>query len=458
MSKKSFIDTVEVKTPCNENWNDMRGNDVVRFCSHCAKDVNNLSEMTRKQAMRLVAASGGNLCVRYRIDPAAQRPVFVNQFTQIARRAPRVAAGVLGASITLAAHAYTQDSRPGTPVTDVSVVESATDRTAKPVGYKLSGTILDPNQAVIPGVDVSLASVNTASSAVTKTDENGVFGFENLPPGRYRIEAKSAGFDDRAKEIEIGEKDESVSIEMGVSAAASVVTINGGGIGDTRQFATMGVVAFSVTRHYTPLDAAIAADDVEAARGLIIRGANVNLKQKGDGTTPLSLAVEYGNVEMVEMLLTFRAKVNSRDSSKQTPIMSLDEDATPELARLLIRYGAKLNIVDTEGVTPLIKLAGTVNSEVLETLIRSGAEVNAASKEGHTALMAAAEANDLKSVRILLESGARVNAKNDEGETALDLTTDDEVEKLLETYGGVSGSPEEAEADDDSVEPTNQAR
>jgi hypothetical protein len=306
-----------------------------------------------------------------------------------------------------------------------------------------AGTITDQNQAVIPGVELSLVSVNASMSALTKTDENGSFRFDNLAPGRYRIEAKAIGFDDRVKEIEIGERDEFVRIELGISAAPSIVTVNGSGDRETRQVVTMGAVAVSVTRHYTPLDAAVAADDVEAARGLIIRGANVNLKQKGDGTTPLFLAVEYGNIEMVEMLLRFRAKINSRDSAKQTPIMSLDEDASPELVRLLIRYGAKLNIADNKGVTPLIRLAGTVSHEVLEVLVKSGADVNAAAKDGRTALMAAAEADDLESVRILLEAGAKVNAKNKDRETAWDLATNEEVEKLLETYGGVSGSPEE---------------
>jgi hypothetical protein len=50
MSKKKVIDAIEVKSPCSESWDEMQGNDQVRFCSHCAKSVNNLSEMTRREA------------------------------------------------------------------------------------------------------------------------------------------------------------------------------------------------------------------------------------------------------------------------------------------------------------------------------------------------------------------------------------------------------------------------
>jgi hypothetical protein len=65
MPKKGFLDSIEVKTPCLQSWEEMRGNEQIRFCDHCAKDVNNLSEMTRKQARKIVAQSNGGICVRY---------------------------------------------------------------------------------------------------------------------------------------------------------------------------------------------------------------------------------------------------------------------------------------------------------------------------------------------------------------------------------------------------------
>ena len=94
MSKKSFIDSVKVKGPCSEDWDQMTGNDRVRFCSHCAKHVNNLSEMTRKEARRLVRDSGGNLCVRYIYEPLTKRPLFAEQLLQITRRTPAALAAI----------------------------------------------------------------------------------------------------------------------------------------------------------------------------------------------------------------------------------------------------------------------------------------------------------------------------------------------------------------------------
>src|SRR6478752_7467662 len=105
MQKKKFIDSIRVGDPCTESWDEMTGNDRVRFCSHCAKDVNNISAMTRKEAARLARKSGGRLCIRYRTDPKTHSPIFAEKISAFARHG--LAAGAIGASI-FAAGAYAQ--------------------------------------------------------------------------------------------------------------------------------------------------------------------------------------------------------------------------------------------------------------------------------------------------------------------------------------------------------------
>lgn len=60
--KKDTLDRVYLKKPCSTEWNLMEGNDQIRFCSECNKQVYNLSSMTRKQAEDLLAKGGGELC------------------------------------------------------------------------------------------------------------------------------------------------------------------------------------------------------------------------------------------------------------------------------------------------------------------------------------------------------------------------------------------------------------
>ena len=53
-----------VASPCKEAWEDMAGNDRVRFCGHCAKHVYNLSAMLLEEARELLQAQHGDVCVR----------------------------------------------------------------------------------------------------------------------------------------------------------------------------------------------------------------------------------------------------------------------------------------------------------------------------------------------------------------------------------------------------------
>ena len=64
MMKKDNLDRVYLKKPCSTEWNLMEGNDQIRFCSECNKQVYNLSSMTRKQAEDLLAKGGGELCAK----------------------------------------------------------------------------------------------------------------------------------------------------------------------------------------------------------------------------------------------------------------------------------------------------------------------------------------------------------------------------------------------------------
>jgi hypothetical protein len=59
-----LLEDVRVASPCNASWDAMTGDDQVRFCGQCQKNVYNLSAMAREDAERLIAAREGSICVR----------------------------------------------------------------------------------------------------------------------------------------------------------------------------------------------------------------------------------------------------------------------------------------------------------------------------------------------------------------------------------------------------------
>lgn len=56
------------------------------------------------------------------------------------------------------------------------------------------GTVKDPQGNVVAGANVKLISVGTAAERTTTTSEEGVFGFEAVQVGDYRLEVEAGGF------------------------------------------------------------------------------------------------------------------------------------------------------------------------------------------------------------------------------------------------------------------------
>lgn len=59
------LDNIRIASPCTASWAAMTGDDRVRHCGSCDKDVFNLSAMTRDEAQALITERAGNLCARY---------------------------------------------------------------------------------------------------------------------------------------------------------------------------------------------------------------------------------------------------------------------------------------------------------------------------------------------------------------------------------------------------------
>lgn len=103
------LDDIQVAAPCPADWNDMVGSDKVRFCASCQKNVFNLSGMKRDEAIELLRATEGRVCVRFfrRADGTVLTedcPVGVALLLRRAKRATYVAAAVsLGAVAALLA-------------------------------------------------------------------------------------------------------------------------------------------------------------------------------------------------------------------------------------------------------------------------------------------------------------------------------------------------------------------
>lgn len=439
MSKKSFIDSVKVGEPCSEKWENMRGTESVRFCSHCSKDVKNLSAITRKEALRLVRSSDGNICIRYIKNPVTEQPIFGGQLLQITRRSPALAAGLVTASMALSTMSYAQ-SEPPVPNPNVPVIEAPAEsggeaETSDPTLGSIEGIILDQSGVPVPDITLMLVHAGEGDDfEYETTDADGRYRFDELEADTYllRISSSTGVMKKAMRGIKLVEGQ-----KLFQNVYVKVVKAEDGEGGSGTGWGMGGAMAS--LPYDLPLNRAVADNDIAEVRRLLAEGAKVNGRDKNYGDiSPLFLAVENGKIEMVRLLLDHGAKVNAEDETERTPIMFLDNDATPELVEILLNAGAKINAHDKAGSSVLMSVVASVNADVLEALIKGGADINDADDEDVTPLMKAAEENGVEFVKILVLAGAKVDQRDKNGESAWDKTSKTEIEEFLETHGAAA--------------------
>ena len=64
MAKGSKL-RLTIASPCPASWDEMKGDERVRFCDECELNVYNLSDMSEEEALKLVEEREGRLCVRF---------------------------------------------------------------------------------------------------------------------------------------------------------------------------------------------------------------------------------------------------------------------------------------------------------------------------------------------------------------------------------------------------------
>ena len=95
-------------------------------------------------------------------------------------------------------------------------------------GSSLSGTVLDPTGAAIPGASVTLTSANTQQTQTVTTNNTGFYHFAELAPSNYSISVTAAGFKKNVmKDIAVAaETPRNVDVHLETGGAVETVEIN----------------------------------------------------------------------------------------------------------------------------------------------------------------------------------------------------------------------------------------
>jgi hypothetical protein len=121
--------------------------------------------------------------------------------------------------------------RSGTWVSDSDqggaiVVRIEHDRGSVNDRAEIAGTVTDLTGAVIPSAAVTLRQISAHETRTAHTDAAGGFIFAALPPGLYRVEISSPGFDPAARELSLLPRDlANLSAVLNVGAENAMVTV-----------------------------------------------------------------------------------------------------------------------------------------------------------------------------------------------------------------------------------------
>jgi ankyrin repeat protein len=160
----------------------------------------------------------------------------------------------------------------------------------------------------------------------------------------------------------------------------------------------------------------------------------------GPDSTPLHVAARWGQTEIVEALLDYKADVNAEARRCGTPLHLAVRCGHKDLAELLLSRGAQLDIFaaaglgrlddvkrllkddpkrlnarDSGGDTPLHWAAATGQKAVAELLLERGAEASAKGCRDNTPLHCAIHYNALDLAALLLDHQADIDAVCDAG-------------------------------------------
>lgn len=144
------------------------------------------------------------------------------------------------------------------------------------------------------------------------------------------------------------------------------------------------------------------------------------LEAGADATSALPQSVMIGKVDIVRLLLDYRANVEARSKNGHSVLGLAAIFGSLDTAELLLERGADVNASFGPDNTALHL---SKHSMISCMLLQNGADVNARDAQGHTPLARAAMTGDAENVKVLLEHGADASLGNVRGTEPLHIAS-----------------------------------
>lgn len=160
----------------------------------------------------------------------------------------------------------------------------------------------------------------------------------------------------------------------------------------------------------SPLMLACEWDDADVVRALLAHGADPKVVDESNWT-PLH-ALGAGHADIAEEFIRRGAEVNAKGLLDTTPLHEAASFDRADIAKVLLDHGADLKARCGESQMSPMHLASAAGSvETLKLLISRGADIEATDGRNRTPLHEAAANLEAGAIEVLLAAGAKVNAE-----------------------------------------------
>ena len=190
------VNKLRIASPCPMSWENMSGDDRVRFCQSCKLNVYNISEMTTAEVTNLITKTEGRICGRiYRRSDGTiltkDCPVGVQARV---KRVTKLAGAVFASIIGLFSVAFSQTEKKKDETCKIVSQGKVIREESKSELVGIKGKVLDLNGAIIPNAKVTFINKATKKEIKTETDKDGEFKLKNVPDGSYEASFSFEGF------------------------------------------------------------------------------------------------------------------------------------------------------------------------------------------------------------------------------------------------------------------------
>ncbi|MCB9397994.1 MAG: ankyrin repeat domain-containing protein [Acidobacteria bacterium] len=405
MTENQTVQIQKMKA-CNENWFQMQGNDRVRFCSHCAKHVHNLDQMTPENIQAITQSLNGPVCVRMVLPPLPRQ-----QLTKSGSKLPKLLAGswLLAGSMWAGQMGTHLTLDPGWVQTDndsIASTRSHLDLTQGP--HSVRGIVTEiradeqGQQAKLAVSDMKVYLKDGCDQIIGQvwTDQQGQYEFSGIPLGRFSLEFDAGTESDReVLEFLSQEPKKSIrDVEIGTFWVGEV------GISPDMVEAWL----FNSRDFYQHQSGKCSKEEFGLADDSY-RGLNEAFRVPKLVSMALEKKTKNSQLEPGDL------DPNERDQYGNSWFLSVLVSGQFELAREYIKKGADVKGETSAHVPYLFYAARMGDPDLVQAMLNHGADPNATDKSGHTALMVAAYYGYPSVVDLLQKAGAQLDAKDING-------------------------------------------